>query len=138
MFMMLGRRAASVTTAVEFYFRRFRRLLPLYVLTLAATTLAALHLLEPADLSHVEMDAQWAALFLSNMFGLPEAGYFVSSNEFPLFLHTWSLSTEVQFYCAAPGLVWALSRLDRFLWVCVVMMVAVLSFTLQLLVGQCK
>src|ERR1700728_1796466 len=96
----------------EFYVRRLRRLLPaLIVMLLIVRTLAAL-LLAPGEQGGQASAAAMAALWLSNVhFAFARLDYFAPGTETNLFLHTWSLGVEEQFYLILPALlVWLLGR----------------------------
>ncbi len=96
----------------EFYVRRLRRLLPaLMTMLLVICTLAAF-LLAPAEQSEQSSAAAMAALWLSNIhFAFAHLDYFAPGTETNLFLHTWSLGVEEQFYLIWPALlVWLLGR----------------------------
>lgn len=90
----------------SFYARRFRRLMPaLMVMLLVVCGTAALALSAQAQIDQASAAAA-AALWLSNMhFSLSSVGYFAADAEQNLFLHTWSLGVEEQFYLVWPALV---------------------------------
>lgn len=90
----------------NFYGRRLRRLLPALLLMLAASCVLARLLLPPAGLPEQASTAASAALWLSNFhFAFGNLGYFAPAAETNLFLHTWSLGVEEQFYLVWPVLV---------------------------------
>lgn len=90
----------------NFYGRRLRRLLPALLLMLAVTAVLARLLSPPAGMSGQATAAAGAALWLSNFhFAFWNLGYFQPEAESNLFLHTWSLGVEEQFYVAWPLLV---------------------------------
>ncbi|MFK2879017.1 acyltransferase family protein [Rhodanobacter hydrolyticus] len=96
----------------EFYVRRLRRLLPaLLVMLLIVGALASL-LLAPAEQLGQSSAAATATLWLSNIhFAFARLDYFSPGTETNLFLHTWSLGVEEQFYLIWPALlVWLLGR----------------------------
>lgn len=86
-----------------FYGRRLRRLLPSLLLMLTIICVSAWVLLPPAELPTQIATAGSAALWLSNFrFAFSNLGYFDPSAETNLFLHTWSLGVEEQFYLVWP------------------------------------
>lgn len=96
----------------EFYVRRLRRLLPaLLTMLLVIGALASL-LLAPEEQRGQSSAAAMAALWLSNIhFAFAPQNYFAPGTETNLFLHTWSLGVEEQFYLIWPALlVWLLGR----------------------------
>ena len=96
----------------EFYVRRLRRLLPALLTMLLVVGVLASLLLAPAEQHEQSSAAAMAALWLSNIhFAFASQNYFAPGTETNLFLHTWSLGVEEQFYLVWPALlVWLLGR----------------------------
>ena len=71
-------RHASIGRAevVDFYFRRLRRLAPIYLLVVAATLLACTRLASVVEYAQIADDAPPASLFYSNLPAVHETGYF--------------------------------------------------------------
>lgn len=88
-----------------FYARRFRRLMPALLFMLACTGLGAWLLVAPAEQPELALAAVSAAAWLSNFhFAFSDLGYFTPGAETNLYLHTWSLGVEEQFYLVWPAL----------------------------------
>lgn len=126
-----------------FYARRFRRLLPALLLVLAICGWLGWQLLPPRDqIMHAAAGAA-AAAWISNMyFAFSQVGYFEPGAEANLFLHTWSLAVEEQFYLVWPILIMLVSAgttstesIRRRLLV-VMAITAVTSLVLELLTMQ--
>lgn len=89
----------------SFYLRRLRRLMPALVLMIVVVSLGALALLGPAEQVPQANTAALATLWLSNVsFALTQIDYFGPGADTNLFLHTWSLGVEEQFYLVWPAL----------------------------------
>lgn len=93
----------------NFYARRLRRLLPALLTMLVVTSLFAAVILAPSNQGRQATAAATASIWLSNMhFAFAKLNYFSPGAGSNLFLHTWSLGVEEQFYLVWPALVlWA-------------------------------
>ncbi|HET9818730.1 MAG TPA: acyltransferase family protein [Rhodanobacteraceae bacterium] len=90
----------------NFYARRLRRLLPALLLMLVVVCIVAKLVLPPTQLPRQASNAASTALWLSNFqFAFWNMDYFAPSSDTALFLHTWSLGVEEQFYLVWPLLV---------------------------------
>jgi peptidoglycan/LPS O-acetylase OafA/YrhL len=82
-----------------------QRLLPALLLVVACTMAGAAILLAPFEQLAQATTAAAAATWTSNLyFALAKLDYFGSAADSNLFLHTWSLGVEEQFYLAWPAL----------------------------------
>lgn len=98
----------------RFYARRARRLLPAFAVMMLCVWIVLVWIVPGTDIELQKWSGVWAALWTSNVyFSLANFGYFESSARDSLFLHTWSLGVEEQFYLLWPALlaaVWGLSK----------------------------
>lgn len=90
---------------LEFYSRRFKRLVPALVLFVVITSVL-ICLVNPTPRDSLRTGI--TSLFgLSNLYLLKQsADYFADSTKLNVFAHTWSLGVEEQFYFFFPVLVW--------------------------------
>ncbi|MDO5357313.1 MAG: acyltransferase family protein, partial [Conchiformibius sp.] len=87
---------------INFYKRRAKRILPVFVFVLSVTTVASLVLFTKEDFVNYNKSLLSAFLFSANLYFSRQGDYFdISSNEKPL-MHIWSLSVEEQFYFIFP------------------------------------
>ncbi len=86
----------------QFYVRRAKRLLPVFLLTLVLTWVAAWWLFFPEGLQSLSR-ASFAAVFsFSNYEFAKQLDYFAPALAANPLLHTWSLAVEEQFYLLFP------------------------------------
>ncbi|EFO92168.1 hypothetical protein CRE_11140 [Caenorhabditis remanei] len=103
---MLLKRAESLpahSLITTFYTRRFKRILPLYLLVLFVS-LIFLYLVFPSSAIETNQEsAKYALLFVSNRAKSDQENYFqMLSVAIDIFTHTWSLAVEIQFYFLVP------------------------------------
>ncbi|MCB1589664.1 MAG: acyltransferase, partial [Xanthomonadales bacterium] len=115
--LLLRERLTSGRLAVlSFYARRIKRLLPAMLVMIAVTQLASWVWLSPGEQDQVAGSAPYAALWISNFyFAWNSTSYFNELANQDLFLHTWSLDVEEQFYLLWPAgllLLFGLTRLN--------------------------
>jgi peptidoglycan/LPS O-acetylase OafA/YrhL len=119
---------------VGFYYRRLKRIVPVYLFTIFAVLIVAvLFVLETMDYLQMEKVVRKSLIFCSNIPNDTEKGYFErDKKEYNFFLHLWSLSLELQFYVLVPFLMIVLSYCNQVAKYLLVIVVAVISFLYQL------
>ncbi|EMP55575.1 acyltransferase [Marinobacter santoriniensis NKSG1] len=90
---------------------RIRRLFPAYLFMVAGCLVIAPFILLPKEFEGLAASALSSLTFLSNIFFYNNLGYFDTSAEQQLLLHTWSLAVEWQFYFLFPVFLWASFKL---------------------------
>jgi len=88
-------------SAVDFYNRRARRIIPELLLMVFLIVGITFFFYLPIDYYLVAKNATASLLFFSNIL-YSKANYFDASSDTNVFLHTWSLSVEWQFYLVLP------------------------------------
>ncbi|MBE9585602.1 acyltransferase [Mucilaginibacter sp. JRF] len=97
----------------NFYGKRLKRIVPALLCMIAIVMLAGYFLFFPDDFAFNSKCGFFSLLFVSNMFYWKNSGYFDPSSETNVFLHTWSLSVEWQFYMLYPIVLLWLSKLVK-------------------------
>lgn len=93
-------------TLNRFYARRLQRLLPALAFMLLLSTLISLFIFTPYEQLFQSKSAISASLWLSNIYFLySDLDYFGRAATESLFLHTWSLGVEEQFYLMWPFII---------------------------------
>jgi peptidoglycan/LPS O-acetylase OafA/YrhL len=87
---------------LKFYDRRLRRIAPALIVVLFFSTLVAVPILFPIDLTRFGSALVATALSISNVHFINLSEYFAPNSEQSPLLHTWSLSVEEQFYLLFP------------------------------------
>ncbi|UMM28960.1 hypothetical protein L5515_011556 [Caenorhabditis briggsae] len=105
MCMLLTKTANSPVSSVflNFYSRRFKRILPLYLLIILMSLIALYTVFIETAILQNQSSAFRALFFVSNRPKTGEEDYFEKLNlAMDIFTHTWSLSVEIQFYFVVP------------------------------------
>lgn len=111
-------RIQKVCDIFKFYYRRFRRILPLYYLFIAVAMICV-HLYLGEFWWHNNRRYSLGALFLvSNQMFIQDAldyfyQYLADGTSVNAFMHTWSLGVEMQFYFLVPFIFFGLQFLQK-------------------------
>jgi len=87
---------------VDFYAKRFKRLLPAAYAVFMVVALLSPWILDPQEEKNFLAQLGGALTFTANMVLWRQSGYFDSSADFKPLLHIWSLSLEEQYYFVLP------------------------------------
>ena len=96
---------------VDFYQRRAKRICPALLVTVLVFGLLGILLIGTTDLKRLGQEGCYALLFVSNIYFAQKTDYFGNSALDQVFLHTWSLSVEWQFYLFYPLILMGLRKL---------------------------
>lgn len=99
---ILKKTEANTFNLLDFYKRRFVRIVPALITTIIGVLLLTFFLYFPIDFKQVSLYSFFSSIFLSNYYYLFNSGYFDPSSQSNILLHTWSLSVEWQFYIIYP------------------------------------
>jgi peptidoglycan/LPS O-acetylase OafA/YrhL len=86
----------------DFYLGRFRRLLPVYLVFLIVTLIIGSFVYLSIDINSLRKNVFWSTIFNSNYYLSTLDDYFGAKSSENPFLHTWTLSIEMQFYFLLP------------------------------------
>ena len=101
---------------LDFYARRFRRILPPLLVVIGTSLLVGWVCLLPDDLRELSKEACASAVYVLNFLLWHESGYFDAGASAKPLLHLWSLAIEEQFYLVWPAFLllanWCRRRTD--------------------------
>ncbi|GMR50277.1 hypothetical protein PMAYCL1PPCAC_20472, partial [Pristionchus mayeri] len=100
-------RHRKLTPAIilDFYGRRFKRIVPLYATVLLLCMISALLLYSSVDMTNAQSSFTWSLFFARNLLQIRDARDYwkqASDSSRDILLHAWSLGVEIQFYLIAP------------------------------------
>ncbi|KAI6212702.1 hypothetical protein M3Y94_00059300 [Aphelenchoides besseyi] len=107
------KRPINLPVCVDFYYRRVKRIVPLYFTVILVVLVALRHVISPIEFTQLYEEAIPALGFYSNIPNMREAAYFDISSELYYFLHSWSLSVELQFYLIVPLIFVFFDRIEQ-------------------------
>jgi len=103
--------ATGKINLLDFYSRRLKRLLPALLAMTIGTILLGIVILAPFEQQPQASTVRWVPYWITNfIFSFAELNYFAADAKTNLFLHTWSLAVEEQFYLIWPVLIFALYK----------------------------
>jgi peptidoglycan/LPS O-acetylase OafA/YrhL len=87
---------------INFYKNRIKRLAPALIFVILVINFTAYSLYSGQDLNSILSSSVFSLFYLSNFYFLNNTNYFDTDIGSQLYLHTWSLSIEEQFYIFMP------------------------------------
>lgn len=94
--------ASGSFSYIEFYEKRFKRIIPNLILLLTFVAAVGWFILLPDEYANLGMHIDASTLFIQNFQLLSEIGYFTEDALRKPLLHLWSLAIEEQFYIVFP------------------------------------
>ncbi|ULT86279.1 hypothetical protein L3Y34_006152 [Caenorhabditis briggsae] len=93
----------TVLSVVDFYKKRFSRIVPLYYFTIFFTLLGVLSLVLKSERTEFILDVKWCLALISNYQPIFEHhSYWDQVSTIRFLTHLWSLATELQYYLIVP------------------------------------
>lgn len=120
---------------LNFYHRRICRLLPALTVTILITLLFSFFVFSEERISFFSKTGIYSLISFSNIFFWLDSGYFDNASQNNIFLHTWSLSVEEQFYLIWPVLIFTLiclKKLNLFILGAITLLSLAFTFLLNL------
>ncbi|KAI6204376.1 hypothetical protein M3Y94_00667200 [Aphelenchoides besseyi] len=108
------KRPINFSVCVEFYYRRVKRIVPLYYFVILIVLVALRRLISPIEFMQLYTETIPALGFYSNIPNIREVTYFDISSKLYYFLHSWSLSVELQFYLIVPLIFVFFDQISKF------------------------
>ena len=98
---------------LEFYYKRIKRILPVFLIVLSSTFLFSLYIYLIADLNRFLESLLSSLGFVSNFYFWITGGYFSTNDQLKPLLHIWSLSVEEQIYLFFPFFIYLLFKIKK-------------------------
>ncbi|WP_161787130.1 acyltransferase family protein [Hymenobacter sp. IS2118] len=98
---------------LDFIKKRFLRIVPSLLFLVSSVSLICFFIYLPAEYMVQEKNALASSVFLSNVWYWLNSNYFDPNSETNLFLHTWSLSVEWQFYLLYPFILLLIRKFSK-------------------------
>ncbi|KUJ50593.1 acyltransferase family protein [Chryseobacterium sp. JAH] len=92
----------STFNFIDFYVGRIKRLIPVYAFFLLFVITTGTLVYLNIDMNSLRMNLFWSSIFGSNQYLATQDNYFGAKSSENPFLHTWTLSIEMQFYLLLP------------------------------------
>ncbi|WKX97713.1 hypothetical protein Q1695_013412 [Nippostrongylus brasiliensis] len=123
----------SPSSIKMFYLRRFKRIIPLYMLIVVATYIYCYFALMYPDRKQVLDDLAWVSTFVSNCQPIFQTlGYWDQLSTYRFFVHTWSLAVELQYYLIVPVIIGSAMMLSSRARLAFFIVLAISSLSFQL------
>ncbi|CAJ0943487.1 unnamed protein product, partial [Mesorhabditis belari] len=136
MTMILCRSGITKSSTINFFQRRIKRIVPLYLLTILGTLLFGRIFYRQHHVFEIGKEAFWPLFFIYNFYYYffdesKEAFFDVAATARP-FKQTWSLCVELQYYTLVPLIFFVFLKFERKIRICCTLFAIVGSFCLHM------
>jgi peptidoglycan/LPS O-acetylase OafA/YrhL len=143
-----GKKPVTFWIAINFYYRRIKRIFPAYLLVIISTLITALFVVYPLDKGSVFTEAKHSLLLVLNLAQLwTKFDYFalvikfthslsytsIKLEMYKFLTHLWSLCAEIQFYLIVPLIFFLLFKVNHPLRIIFCLSVIFSSYAQQIL-----
>lgn len=122
---IIGQKDNAVFSFYDFYVKRLKRILPAYLIFITAVASVGFFIYLDRDFWTFQKSVGTSVLFISNILFSRGDSYFGSRLDDNPFLHTWSLSIEMQFYLLLPLILIFIKK--KYLPAVILLIIAVLT-----------
>ncbi|KAI6170640.1 Acyl-transf-3 domain-containing protein [Aphelenchoides bicaudatus] len=130
MIMLMSRKKElTLADTTLFYYRRIKRIVPTYIFVIVLTLIACYFLISEFEFDQIVSESTSSLFFYSNFPFIHKFNYFDNKSKYRFFLHTWSLSCELQFYLFVPLLMLILGILTNIHFLLTLLFILILSIT---------
>jgi len=95
----------------KFYLARTNRIMPAMVIMIILVMIVGFFFINPVDFREMSIYAIVSTLFVSNLYFFKNVDYFNPNISDNIFVHTWSLSAEWQFYILYPLIIMVIKKI---------------------------
>ncbi|CAJ0606319.1 unnamed protein product [Cylicocyclus nassatus] len=100
---ILFRKKLTLESICTFYCRRFKRIVPLYMIAVLSIYLYGYFYIFRIDRKQIFEDLTWAYTYSTNLQPIfQKVGYWDQLTTYRFFVHAWSLGVELQYYLIVP------------------------------------
>ena len=136
---VIGQIDKGIFSFADYFGKRLFRIVPALLFLVGSLTLICFFIYLPNDYKANLQNAESSILFLSNIFyWYNTPSYFDASADTNMFLHTWSLSVEWQFYLVYPFILLLFSKLfkSKRIYKIVLVILTLLLFIISVIVSN--
>lgn len=112
---------------VNFFRKRVKRIVPAYFILLLSITLIGIYIYIYTDFYTFFRSLRYSVIFLSNLIFSEGDSYFGASLSENPFLHTWSLSIEMQFYLILPFIIFIFKKHLKIIFISIILFFVIYS-----------